>query len=68
MRIKCPHCHERFDVGHKKVLEAAKLLQERAQRGDIPEDALDGNVLTPDDDQARKLRQEVIRKRLGNRL
>jgi hypothetical protein len=47
MRIKCPLCHEKFDVGHREVLAEAERLKQRAAAGQIPADDVDGNVLPP---------------------
>ena len=62
MRVSCPHCKRRFDVGHLAVLSEHKRLAERAKAG-RPAAAVNGNVLDPSDGAAAEERAEAIRRR-----
>ena len=50
MRVRCPHCHEKFDVKHMAVLAEAARLAKRRQSGDVSDvGEVDGNVRAPEE-------------------
>jgi hypothetical protein len=58
MRVCCPDCKKRFDVGHVAVLkEAERLKAERAAR------LAGANALDPADAEAARQREEAIARR-----
>ncbi len=64
MRIRCPRCHEKFDLSHRQVLtEAARLAKQRAVAPAPTQGAIDGNVLPANDLDAKRLRDEAIARR-----
>ena len=63
MRVSCPKCRQRFDVGHLAVLHEAERLKDRAKTGRDPHDAPQGNVLDPTDAEAARQRAEALRRR-----
>lgn len=61
MRVKCPHCGARHDVSHRVVItEADRLRDVRNGRPAAVDDEsspeVDGNRLTPEELNARRLR------------
>ena len=63
MRVSCPCCKKRFDVPIRDVLAEAEKLKARGVRWS-PTDP-NGNVLSPNDLEAKRLRDEAVKRRLG---
>jgi len=63
MRVTCPHCHQRHDVGHMAVLQEASRLTDRARPVQAPISNVDGNVLRPDDEDAMAQKRLALQRR-----
>ena len=71
MRVECPcGCGHRFDVPIRAVMaEADRLRQKQKKSTDRrPASQINGNVLSPQDLEAKRLRDEAVRKRLGSKI
>jgi hypothetical protein len=68
MRVACPCCKKKFDVPHRAVLDEAAKLKEnhkgKPRTVDNTGPEVNGNVLPIDDAEAKRLRDEAIRRRL----
>lgn len=67
MRVTCPCCQKRFDVSNREVLAmAARLAEQRKGRNpgaNVGPD-VDGNVLRPEDAEAKRLRDASVARRM----
>ena len=69
MRVQCNKCHHRFDVPIRAVLTEAARIADRSRKiippaPDAPE--ANGNVLSPHDLEAKRLRDEAVRRRTNS--
>ena len=69
MRVTCCKCGCRFDVPNREVLAAAARLGHRRDREPVPDveaagPEVNGNVLRPEDEEGRRLREVAIARRM----
>ena len=62
MRVTCPHCQHRHDVGHVAVLAAARRLAAQRRAGNVT-NAVEGNVIDPTDARQVAERARAVEKR-----
>ncbi len=66
MRVECPcGCHHRFDVPIRAVLLEAERLKNKSPRHVVMD--TNGNVLSPQDLESKRLRDEAVRKRMAQK-
>lgn len=68
MRVTCKCCGQRYDLSNREVLAMAARLSEQ-RKGSHPcanvGPEVDGNVLRPEDAEAKHLRDASVARRMG---